>query len=110
MLGGGHVRRRSVGSTLEASPCVRAEKRKHDGHLRHIHHRTPSDDDYNYSADASPNLARIIEKPSMSSMQSYRFGDVRMERAQKGVLRRESLEESCLSGEGEDTSTSGMLL
>ncbi|KAJ6577467.1 hypothetical protein B0H19DRAFT_561509 [Mycena capillaripes] len=29
MLGGGHVRRRSIGSVFEASPCVRAEKRKH---------------------------------------------------------------------------------
>ena len=29
MLGGGHVRRRSIQSLVEASPCVRVEKRKH---------------------------------------------------------------------------------
>lgn len=108
MLGGGHVRRRSIGSVFEGSPCVRAEKRMHDGYLQHIHHRTPSDEDYNYSADASPNVARIIEKPSMASTQSYQFGGERMERARRGLLQRQSLEENCLSGEGEDTSTSGL--
>jgi hypothetical protein len=29
MLGGGHVRRRSVGSMIEALPCCQVEKRKH---------------------------------------------------------------------------------
>jgi hypothetical protein len=45
MLGGGHVRRSSVGSIFEASPCVRVEKRKHSvvhTYKGREHHESPN--------------------------------------------------------------------
>ncbi|KAJ7620088.1 hypothetical protein FB45DRAFT_839417 [Roridomyces roridus] len=87
MLGGGHVRRRSIGSVFEASPCVRVEKRKHA--LYQDEHE-------------QPNKARIITtKPSTSSS---KFGGERMIRAQQGLLVRQSLEENALVALGEDNS------
>lgn len=91
MLGGGHARRRSIGSIIEASPCVRVEKRKHQGKV--------FDDYYD-----SPNKARIVEKPSIASTSSYQFGGERMIKAQRGLLERQSLEDSCLIADGEDFS------
>ncbi|KAJ6608077.1 hypothetical protein B0H10DRAFT_2227200 [Mycena sp. CBHHK59/15] len=52
MLGGGHVRCRSIGSLFEASPCVRVEKKKH----------TMFQED-----DEGPNKARIVAKASIAS-------------------------------------------
>lgn len=97
MLGGGHVRRRSVASVIEASPCVRVEKRKHafDGPQRR-----------KGDMHDSPNEARIVEKPSIASTSSYKFGGERMIRAQRGLYERHSLEESCLIADGEDLSMS----
>ncbi|KIM75320.1 hypothetical protein PILCRDRAFT_92174 [Piloderma croceum F 1598] len=76
MLGGGHVRRRSI----EASPCVQFEKKKHTA----VH--------------------EIVEKPSIAS--SHKFGGERMIKAQRGLYERQSLEDSCLVGDGEDSSMS----
>ncbi|KAF5376919.1 hypothetical protein D9615_007315 [Tricholomella constricta] len=96
MLGGGHVRRRSI----DASPCVRIEKRKHSslqgnkGFNNHEEYRE------------SPNKARIVEKPSIASTSSYTFGGERMIKAQRGLLERQSLEDSCLIADGEDLTTS----
>jgi len=73
MLGGGHVRRRAVGSIIEASPCVRVEKRKHSGIQR-------------VGRYESPHKARIVEKPSIASASSFQFGGERMIRAQHGLL------------------------
>ncbi|PPQ88933.1 hypothetical protein CVT25_005271 [Psilocybe cyanescens] len=50
ILGGGHVRRRSVGSIIEASPCRQ------------------------FRANESPNKSRIVEKPSIASTSSFQFG------------------------------------
>ena len=98
MLGGGHVRRRrAVGSILEASPCVRVEKRKHSG-IQHV------------GRYESPHKARIVEKPSIASTSSFQFGGERMIRAQHGLLERQSLEESCLIADGEDMSNLCKLL
>ncbi|KAJ6619274.1 hypothetical protein B0H10DRAFT_2216971 [Mycena sp. CBHHK59/15] len=91
MLGGGHVRRRSIGSLFEASPCVRVEKRKH----------TMFQED-----DEGPNKARIVTKASIASTSSSKFGDERMIKATQGLLVRHSLEESCLIAAGEDMSVS----
>ncbi|KAJ3912173.1 hypothetical protein F5877DRAFT_85100 [Lentinula edodes] len=90
-IGGGHVRRRSVGSVINASPIVRAV-----GHLvkRNMWH-----------LDQSGHV-RIIEKASIDSTSSSKFGGERMIRATKGLLERQSLEESCLIAEGEDLSAS----
>lgn len=108
MFDGGHVRRRSVGSAVGASPCLRVEKRKHDEFQNHrIHTRTPSDEGYDDGLQTSANRARIIQPPSLASLESRQFGHERIALAQKGLLERRSLEESCLSGEGEDVSMSG---
>lgn len=93
MLGGGHVRRLSVASVIDASPCVRVEKKKHTELPQQ--QTTPQD----------PLMeARITEKPSIAS--SYKFGGDRMIRAQRGLYERQSLEDSCLVGSGEDLSIS----
>lgn len=97
MLGGGRVRRRSIDSMMEASPCIRVEKRKHSM----IQNVKGQKDYYDY-----PNKARIVEKPSIASTSSYQFGGERMIRAQRGLLERQSLEDSCLVAEGEDLSGS----
>ncbi|KAH7927901.1 hypothetical protein BV22DRAFT_1127073 [Leucogyrophana mollusca] len=103
MLGGGHVRRRSVGSMIEASPCVRVEKRKHIDGEPHFRLKGELDEPYD-----SPNKARILEaKPSIASTaRSFMFGDGRMIRAKHGLLERQSLENTALIAEGEDISTS----
>ena len=54
----------------------------------------------------SPIEARIVEKPSIASTTSYKFGGERMIRAQRGLYERQSLEDSCLVADGEDLSTS----
>ncbi|KAK6985146.1 hypothetical protein R3P38DRAFT_3291971 [Favolaschia claudopus] len=82
MLGGGHVRRRSIG--YNPSPCVRVEKWKH----------AAFQDD-----EKVPNKAR---QPSIASTSSSKFGEERMTRARQGLLERQSLEESSLVAEGED--------
>ncbi|KAH8109421.1 hypothetical protein DFH11DRAFT_933783 [Phellopilus nigrolimitatus] len=130
MLGGGHVRRRSIGSTFEGSPCVRAEKRRHRRYVGRVLTRIPSGDDYDYSVKSSPDRTRVIsrssfvsahevepgrsnlspdgvgstEKPSSVSAREFQFGGDRMNLAYKGLLERQSLENCCLSGKGEDTS------
>ncbi|KAF8197689.1 hypothetical protein K438DRAFT_2118350 [Mycena galopus ATCC 62051] len=93
MLGGGdHIRRRSIGSVFEASPCIRVEKRKH----------TAFQDD-----DKGPIKAHVVTKPSIASTSSSQFGGERMIRARQGLLVRQSLEESCLIAEGEDLTSQG---
>lgn len=97
MIGGGHVRRRSVGSVIEASPCVRIGKRK----------QLPFEGPQSDSDDVGHAVkARIIEKASIVSTSSSKFGGERMIRARRGILERQSLEESCLIAEGEDLSVS----
>lgn len=44
----------------------------------------------------------IVEKPSIASTSSYQFGQDRMIMAGKGLLQRQSLEESVLMAQGED--------
>src|ERR1700683_2452777 len=95
MLGGGHVRRRSVASVIEASPCVRVEKRKQSAFEGPQQRKSLHD---------APKEACIVEKPSIAS--SYKFGGERMIRAQRGLYERQSLEDSCLVADGEDISVS----
>ena len=101
MIGGGHVRRRSIGSTFEAAPCVRVERRMHD--INGKYQRNISLENEKSFVEGSPDKARLMEK---SSVGSHKFGEKRMSLAQKGLLERQSLEDSCLSGEGEDSSAS----
>ena len=101
MLGGGHVRRRSIGSSFEASPCVRVEKREKRKHCDFAHQVDP------YGCEESPNKARLIHRASVVSSTSskFKFGEARMSLAQQGLLHRNSLEDSCLSAEGEEDFT-----
>jgi len=62
VLDGGHVRRRSISSASDASPCVRIEKQKHLA-ARKVESR---------------NKAFIVEKSSISSTTSIQFGGERM--------------------------------
>jgi len=97
MLGGGHVRRRSLVSMMEASPCVCLEKRKYSVIQEAKAFK-------NVERHESPNKARIVEKPSIASASSFQFGDERMIKAQQGLLERQSPEDSFFVADGEDTS------
>ncbi|KAI6020976.1 hypothetical protein BKA83DRAFT_4293512 [Pisolithus microcarpus] len=104
MLGGGHVRRLSVGSMIEASPCVRMERRKQlpDDLVPELVFKRAKGD---YE---TPDKSRVVEsKPSIAStISSFKFGDERMIRAKHGLLERQSLENTVLAADGEDTSGS----
>ncbi|KAF8629007.1 hypothetical protein AX17_005863 [Amanita inopinata Kibby_2008] len=97
MIGGGYVRRRSIVSMIEASPCARVEKRK----KKYFHPMESYEEEF-----FSPKKPRIVEKASISSNSPSQFGGERMVRATRGLLERQSLEDSCLVAEGEDMSGS----
>ncbi|KAI0794946.1 hypothetical protein C8Q75DRAFT_791510 [Abortiporus biennis] len=105
MIGGGHVRRRSVDSGVEGSPCIRigVERKKH---LRGLGRVLRFDQNPEDAAPAvpepSPNKSKLVEKPSIASTSSYQFGNERMIMARKGLLERQSLEDSALIAHGED--------
>ncbi|KAF5320363.1 hypothetical protein D9611_011342 [Ephemerocybe angulata] len=122
MLGGGHVRRRSIGSMIDASPCVRMEK-------KNTHRRTAREvlnglqrakaqaardqaakdqaaKDKENSAVPTVNAKTVELKPSIASVSSFQFGGDRMIKARHGLLERQSLEESVLIAAGEDLSLS----
>lgn len=105
MLGGGHVRRRSLGSTFDGSPCARARRTHRKAAVNFKQGDLTSDEDMDYVP--ALNRVQVVEKPSVASSMSHHFGEERMTMAQKGLLQRQSLEDSCLSGEGEDMSFSG---
>ena len=46
--------------------------------------------------------AHIVQKPLIASTSSYQFGGERMIKAQQGLLEWQSLEDSCLSADGEE--------
>lgn len=131
MLGGGRVRKVSVESAVAQSPC--AKKRKH-GTFREAsmpieeefspnkNHGvekpsiasvapTKSYNEYMPSEgrteESSPKKVRLSEKASIASIASTKFGDERMTSARRGILDRQSLEESCLVAEGEDLASFG---
>ena len=94
MIGGGRVRRRSVGSLVEGSPIfVRVGKRKTAvmrGQQRRIVQQS--------EAAESPNPAQEVERSPCG------LGEERMMFARQGLLSRDSLEENCLCADGVDTS------
>ena len=98
MLGGGHVRRRSVSSLVDASPCVRMEK-------RHAATALPGrvlQFEMNPPTRESPKEPRLAAQPSIASTSSFQFGGERMIKARQGLLERQSLEESALMAQGEE--------
>lgn len=97
MLSGGHVRRRSVSSIVDASPCVRVKRKKHtalSSRVLQFHLASP--------AKESPKMATLTEKPSIASTSSYQFGGERMLKARQDLVERQSLEDSALIAQGED--------
>ncbi|KAI0746236.1 hypothetical protein C8Q80DRAFT_1271161 [Daedaleopsis nitida] len=95
MLGGGHVRRRSVSSLVGASPCVRVERHRQTalpGRVLQFDAEPPKE---------SPK-PRLVAQPSIASTSSYQFGGERMIKARQGLLERQSLEDSALMAQGED--------
>ncbi|KAH6888997.1 hypothetical protein BKA70DRAFT_1572775 [Coprinopsis sp. MPI-PUGE-AT-0042] len=115
MIGGGHVRRLSVGSQIKGSPCVRIEKRRprqrHRATARMVYQgiqlvRIDANGNEVRDSKAGGKLHNIVEKPSIASTSSMTFGDNRMGNARRGLLERQSLEGSCLVAEGEDNSLS----
>ena len=74
MLCGGHVCRRSITirSLIDASPCVRVEKRKHSG-TKGIQNHKGQDNRYE-----KPKEACMVQKSSIASTSSYQFGGERM--------------------------------
>ena len=111
MLGGGHVRRRSLDSAIDCSPC---HGRKTTGlQVQDIGPVLPfeqSDEDEPLPTplpppDNMPTVSpekHILSKPSIASTSSYQFGDERMIRVRRGLLERQSLEDSALMAQGEE--------
>ena len=101
MLDGAHVRRLSIGSAVEGSPCFRVGKRK-PGSARGPQQRAV--DIKQEVLNDSPTKARLAETPSIASASIYQFGGERMIMARKGLLERRSLEESALIAGGQGLS------
>ncbi|KAF7791167.1 hypothetical protein EIP86_002178 [Pleurotus ostreatoroseus] len=104
MLGGGHVRRRSVDIWVEHSP---SQGRKATGlQLQHPGRVL----DFGSSEDASHHDSEpmvspekvIVSKPSIASTSSRHFGGERMIKARHGLLERRSLEDNALMAQGEE--------
>jgi len=94
MIGGGRVRRRSVGSFVEGSPIfVRVGKRKNTV-TRSQQRRVVQQS----GAVESLNLSQKVERSPSG------LGEERMAFARQGLLSRDSLEDHCLCADGVDTS------
>lgn len=119
MLGGGRVRLVSMGSVMQQSPCARAEKRgarkrplipktailPNPESIEPVEEVDPAEEE-----KISPTKSVIVTKPSIVSVASTKFGGERMIQARKGLLERQSLEGSCLVGDGEELTMFGMFL
>jgi serine/arginine repetitive matrix protein 2 len=119
MLNGDRVRRRSIGSSFEASPLFRADKRLGGKKLTRIESvdemkagdievewRLEEEEEESVQQDYDDvELPRgLAPAQSIQSIQSARFGD-RMDLARRGGLNRYSLEQSCLMSEGDISSS-----
>ncbi|KAI0696589.1 hypothetical protein BC835DRAFT_853465 [Cytidiella melzeri] len=107
MLGGGHVRRRSIDSGIEGSPCINLERKKNTA-LQHLA-RVLRFDQYQDELAAMPDrLSKVspekvvLQKPSIASTSSQHFGGERMIMARKGLLERPSLDDSALIAQGDE--------
>ena len=110
MLGGGHVRRRSIDSCIEGSPSAPLEKeRKKHTALQHLARVLQFDKGHDELPASVPDRLskfspdRMVQpRPSIASTSSYQFGSERMIKAGQGLLQRQSLEESALMAQGEE--------
>jgi serine/arginine repetitive matrix protein 2 len=95
MIGGGRVRRRSVGSIIESSPLFfRVGKRKTASAWRKQRNLVSSHE----GLVEYPDHARQVENSPRG------LGEERMMTARQGLLSRNSLEEHCFSADGVDSS------
>ena len=106
-----------MGSLMQQSPCARVEKkggkRKRPAMPRTailpkpepvepVEEVEPAEEE-----EVSPAKSIIVAKPSIASVTSTKFGGERMIQARKGLLERQSLEDSCLIANGEELASFG---
>jgi serine/arginine repetitive matrix protein 2 len=118
MLGGGRVRRVSLGSVMQQSPCARVEKKSRKKKRPAMPKTTilprpevveeVEEVAATKEEEVSPAKSMIISKPSIASVTSTKFGGERMIQARKGLLERQSLEDSCLIADGGGLASFGM--
>ncbi|GJE99043.1 hypothetical protein PsYK624_152830 [Phanerochaete sordida] len=110
MIGGGHVRRRSIDSRIDGSPCIKLERKERKKHtaLQHLARVLQ----YDQGPDELPsNLVDrfskispakvILPKPSIASTSSFQFGSDQMIKPGKGLLERQNLEENAVKAQSE---------
>lgn len=108
-----------MGSLMQQSPCARVEKRG-GKKKRPPMPKTPilpkpepvepvAEVEPAEEEEVSPAKSIIITKPSIASVTSNKFGGERMIQAKKGLLERQSLEDSCLIANGEELASFGMV-
>jgi hypothetical protein len=105
---------------MQQSPCARVEKRggKKKRYAMYKAAALPKQDPVEPIEElevaeeevVSPTKSVIVTKPSIASVASTKFGGERMIQARKGLLERQSLEESCLIADGEELTPLGMPL
>ena len=120
MLGGGRVRRVSMGSLMQQSPCARVEKKSgkkkrpampkttilpKPESVEPVKEVEPAEEE-----EVSPAKSIIVTKPSIASVASTKFGGERMIQARKGLLERQSLEDSCLVADNGELASYGMFI
>ena len=101
MFDGDHVRRQSIGSTINASPCVRVGKRRPPTVL----HSAVSANSASLPPAVKPHAAE--EKPSIASTSSIHSGGELLIKARHGLLEQQGLEESAPNASKEDFLSSG---
>lgn len=107
MLGGGHVRRRSVDSGIDGSPCIDKERKKTTAlqHLARVLRFDHSEDEMPSSVpDWVPKISPkiIIEKPSFTSTSSNHLGEELMIQAGKGLPQSEIVDDSSIMDDSGD--------
>jgi len=102
MLGGGHIPKRDLFYSEQASPCVRMEKRAAHRLYPRAGLRSPPRPVMLSPSRSGKKTSNTT--PSLMHRSPTKFGDERMNQAQHGSLARYSLEESVLVAEGEESS------
>ena len=94
MLGGGHVSCKLLGESFTSSPAFKAKKKR------------PA---FQVKVDCDSSSQPSMDKPSLASQPSSKFGSERMAKVNQGVFERRSLEGGALSAtaEGSDASMNG---
>jgi serine/arginine repetitive matrix protein 2 len=103
MIGGGYVRRQSLGSVFDGSPCARVEKRQPLGTglaMESLFAATEEEEDPPTPTQALAPVSQPAE-PILASPSPMKFGGDRMTLARNGQFQRQSLEITCLSADGE---------